>query len=278
MKNSLVIITALLSLISSNFARDPVVVVAAKVADKEPTKTAANLTLKIVSIPEDDYQEMSDQVKAELHKKLIKDDKSNGNGMVIESKIYNGHQVEALPNQLSQIRELLEKNRRLLNSAHVVGIDKIGIKCFLEPKIVRGQSKVQFKVTLENHEVFQAGMPVSNVEAEERGEIKGVLNTPHKRITKSTSNLCVDTHRLDLEIEKEMAVVSDSVTIFKRNAHDGQKCVHRVLLIAKVDLIEIPASEEYVASYRKAIKEGKIEEAKQFAKMAIDSNPACFAK
>jgi hypothetical protein len=52
----------------------------------------------------------------------------------------------------------------------------------------------------------------------------------------------------------------------------------RVFIVATVELVEIPASVEYVASYQKAIKDGKLEDAKQFAKLALDADPTCFVK
>jgi type II secretory pathway component GspD/PulD (secretin) len=51
-----------------------------------------------------------------------------------------------------------------------------------------------------------------------------------------------------------------------------------VLVIVKADLTEVPLAEVLVADYRKAIAEGRMDDAKAFAAKALAADPACFAK
>lgn len=51
-----------------------------------------------------------------------------------------------------------------------------------------------------------------------------------------------------------------------------------VLLLVKADVTEVPLAEVLVADYRKAIAEGRMDEAKAFAAKALAADPACFTK
>lgn len=51
-----------------------------------------------------------------------------------------------------------------------------------------------------------------------------------------------------------------------------------VLVIVKAVVTEVPLAEVLVGEYRKAIAEGRVDEAKAFAAKALAADPACFAK
>ena len=51
-----------------------------------------------------------------------------------------------------------------------------------------------------------------------------------------------------------------------------------VLVIVKADVMEVPLAEVLVGDYRRAIAEGRMDEAKAFAAKALAADPACFAK
>jgi type II secretory pathway component GspD/PulD (secretin) len=52
----------------------------------------------------------------------------------------------------------------------------------------------------------------------------------------------------------------------------------RVLVIVKADVTEVPLAEVLVADYRRAIAEGRLDDAKAFAAKALAADPACFVK
>lgn len=51
-----------------------------------------------------------------------------------------------------------------------------------------------------------------------------------------------------------------------------------VLVIVKADVTEVPLAEVLVADYRRAVAEGRMDEAKAIAVKALAADPACFAK
>jgi hypothetical protein len=52
----------------------------------------------------------------------------------------------------------------------------------------------------------------------------------------------------------------------------------RMLLIPDVEIVPVPAVLEVLADYQKAVKDGRLDDAKKHAMEALAINPACFAK
>lgn len=62
--------------------------------------------------------------------------------------------------------------------------------------------------------------------------------------------------------------------LFKNTTSESR----HVICLITASAVDLPAEEDYVKSYRKAVAEGRLDEAKKLAEKALAADPACFAK